>query len=108
MIKDVLVTVNGFVFPLDFYILYMHDINSFFNLSVLLGRPFLKTTKALIDVDKEPILIEHERKIERFEISKTLVIIYHFCFSASFFQDSGQPKKLGVKDGVAAINSDYE
>ncbi|KAL0283078.1 UNVERIFIED_CONTAM: hypothetical protein Sradi_7241200, partial [Sesamum radiatum] len=52
VLEDVLVQVNELVFPADFYVINMMD-NSPNSTSILLGRPFLKTSKTKIDVDTE-------------------------------------------------------
>ena len=48
VVEDILVRVNEFVFPADFVILDMEEDKK---VPLILGRPFLATGKALIDVD---------------------------------------------------------
>ena len=48
LIEDVLVQVNNLVFPADFYVLDMEE--SAHATPILLGRPFLKTSRTKIDV----------------------------------------------------------
>lgn len=48
VLKYVLVRVNGLLFPTDFVILDMFEVSETL---LLLGRPFLETGKALIDVE---------------------------------------------------------
>ncbi|XP_040954155.1 uncharacterized protein [Gossypium hirsutum] len=50
LLEDVLVKVNELVFPADFYIINMEDDNSTNSSDILLGRPFLSTASAKIDV----------------------------------------------------------
>ncbi|KAL7608217.1 hypothetical protein Lser_V15G10269 [Lactuca serriola] len=45
VLEDVLVQVNELVFPADFYVLNMGDENTPQSSSILLGRPFMSTTK---------------------------------------------------------------
>ncbi|XP_051116119.1 uncharacterized protein LOC127241232 [Andrographis paniculata] len=60
IIEDVLVQVNELIFPVDFYVLDMHDKNSP-NLSpILLGRPFMYTARTKIDVRTGTLTIEFE------------------------------------------------
>ncbi|XP_048229310.1 uncharacterized protein LOC125369930 [Ricinus communis] len=47
IIEDVLVKVNKFIFPVDFVVM---DMNGESDVPLILGRPFLATSKALIDV----------------------------------------------------------
>ena len=49
VLEDVLVTVGKFVFPVDFIILDMEEDSQ---VPLLLGRPFLATGAALIDMQK--------------------------------------------------------
>ncbi|XP_076943750.1 uncharacterized protein LOC143614111 [Bidens hawaiensis] len=68
VLKDVLVQVNELVFPADFYVLYMEDGDTSDSSSILLGRPFLKTTKTKIDVYSGILLIEFDGEIINFNI----------------------------------------
>ncbi|XP_022883488.1 uncharacterized protein LOC111400304 [Olea europaea var. sylvestris] len=49
VIEDVLVKVDKFIFPADFIILDMEEDH---DIPIILGRPFLATGRALIDVQK--------------------------------------------------------
>ncbi|XP_073152742.1 uncharacterized protein [Henckelia pumila] len=49
IIEDVLVKVDKFIFPVDFVVL---DMEEDLDMPLILGRPFLATGKALIDVQK--------------------------------------------------------
>ena len=48
VVEDVLVQVNDLVFPADFYVLDMENGDQ--TTPILLGKPFLKTSKIKIDV----------------------------------------------------------
>ncbi|KAM6592929.1 hypothetical protein CsatA_000632 [Cannabis sativa] len=64
VIEDVLVKVDKFIFPADFIVLDMEEDN---NVPIILGRPFLATGKALIDVQKGELklrLVETKTHIE--------------------------------------------
>ncbi|XP_021775751.1 uncharacterized protein LOC110739607 [Chenopodium quinoa] len=50
VVEDVLVQVNELVFPADFYVLDMPNDESPSAAPILLGRPFLKTSRTKIDV----------------------------------------------------------
>src|ERR1043165_8470214 len=50
ILEEVLVKVNDFVFPADFYVLDMCDAERKGSTDLLLGRPFLSTAKTKIDV----------------------------------------------------------
>lgn len=47
IIKDVLLKVHKFIFPVDFIVFYMEEQ---VEISLILGRPFLATSGTLIDV----------------------------------------------------------
>ena len=47
IVEDVLVKVDKFIFPVDFIVL---DIEEDHEVPLILGRPFLATGKAMIDV----------------------------------------------------------
>ncbi|XP_073121882.1 uncharacterized protein [Henckelia pumila] len=70
VIEDVFVQVSNLIFPDDFYVLDMknNDLNS----PTLLGRPFLKTSKSIIDVDNGTLTMEFEGEITKFNIFDTL------------------------------------
>lgn len=57
VVTDIIVNVDGFLFPVDFYVLNVNE-HSFSSWnSVFLGSPFLKTAKAQIDVGEGLISI---------------------------------------------------
>ncbi|XP_073147582.1 uncharacterized protein [Henckelia pumila] len=71
-LEDVLVEVGDLIFPADFYVLDMksNELNS----PILLGRPFLKTSKSIINVDNGNLTMEFDGKIAKFDIFDTLKI----------------------------------
>ena len=60
VVEDVLVQVNDLVFPVDFYVLDMENGDE--TTPILLGRPFLKTSKTKIDVHSGILTMEVDRK----------------------------------------------
>nr|XP_027093705.1 uncharacterized protein LOC113714106 [Coffea arabica] len=52
IVEDVLVQVDGLIFPADFYVLYMDDRSAPNPSPIILGRPFLSTAQTKIDVSK--------------------------------------------------------
>ncbi|KAL0408089.1 UNVERIFIED_CONTAM: hypothetical protein Sradi_1743300 [Sesamum radiatum] len=63
VLEDVLVQINELVFPADFYVLDMMGDNSPNSASILLGRPFLKTSKTKIDVDAGILSMEFDNEV---------------------------------------------
>ena len=53
ILPDVLVKVESFIFPADFVIL---DCEVDFEVLIILGRPFLATGRALVDMEKGQII----------------------------------------------------
>ncbi|KAL0453509.1 UNVERIFIED_CONTAM: hypothetical protein Slati_1329000 [Sesamum latifolium] len=68
VLEDVLVQVNELVFPADFYVLDMREDNFPNSMSILLGRPFLKTARTKIDVHSGTLTMEFDGEIIRFNI----------------------------------------
>ncbi|XP_016192280.1 uncharacterized protein LOC107633158 [Arachis ipaensis] len=61
VVEDLLVKVGEFIFPADFVVL---DIEEEANTLIIMGRPFLATSGAIIDVQKgELVLRLHEEKM---------------------------------------------
>ena len=55
---------------MDFYVLYMKDDASLNPGPILLERPFLKTSKIKIDVDKGTLTMEFDEELTKFDIFK--------------------------------------
>ncbi|XP_073019498.1 uncharacterized protein [Primulina eburnea] len=70
VIEDVLVKVENLVFPADFYVLDLK--NDDLNSQILLGRPFLKTSKSVINVNSGIITMEFDGEIAKFNIYDTM------------------------------------
>ncbi|XP_026420038.1 uncharacterized protein LOC113316019 [Papaver somniferum] len=70
-IEDVLVQVNQLVFPADFCVLEMDD-GSDASIPLLLGRPFMKTAKTVIDVDEEILTMKFDDEIIRFNMFEVM------------------------------------
>ncbi|KAK2421335.1 hypothetical protein QL285_031976 [Trifolium repens] len=67
-IEDVLVKVKGLVFPADFMIL---DIQEYEEHPIILGRPFLATSRALIDVELAELTLRSGEEKKTIKASKT-------------------------------------
>ncbi|KAL0454337.1 UNVERIFIED_CONTAM: hypothetical protein Slati_0772900 [Sesamum latifolium] len=68
VLEDVLVQINELVFSADFYVLDMMGDNSPNSISILLGRPFLKTSRTKIDVDARILSMEFDNEVVSFYI----------------------------------------
>ena len=69
VIEDVLVKVGKFIFPIDFIFL---DIEEDSQVPLLLGRPFLATRVALIDMQKGVLILRVGEEASDFNLIKSL------------------------------------
>ena len=58
MLEDVLVRVDKLSFPADFYILNMKDDEGKCSTTIILGRPFMMTTRTKIDMHAGSLTME--------------------------------------------------
>jgi len=73
IIEDIIVKVNDLVFTTDFYVFDMeHGYQTAF---ILLGRPFLKTSKTKIDIRSGTLTIEFDGEIIMFNIYDAMKFI---------------------------------
>uniref|UniRef100_A0A151UGD6 Reverse transcriptase domain-containing protein n=1 Tax=Cajanus cajan TaxID=3821 RepID=A0A151UGD6_CAJCA len=68
VIEDVLVRVDKLIFPADFYVLHMEEWYSHGAVPIILGRPFLNTTRTKIDVYASTLSMEFDDSVVRFNI----------------------------------------
>ncbi|KAJ8898585.1 hypothetical protein K2173_001482 [Erythroxylum novogranatense] len=68
VLDDVLVQVNGLIFPADFFVLDMENDSSSKSSDILLGRPFLSTAKAKIDVHSDSLTLEFDGEVVKFNV----------------------------------------
>ncbi|CAM8963480.1 unnamed protein product [Rhodiola kirilowii] len=71
-IEDVLVQVGELVFPADFYVLKMENGGPTDHAPILLGRPFLKTSKMKIDCGSGMFSMEVEGETFSFDIFRAM------------------------------------
>ena len=69
ILEDVLVKVDKFIFPVDFIILDMEEDHE---IPLILGRPFLATSRALIDVQQGNMVLRINDKHVTFNVFKAL------------------------------------
>ena len=69
VLEDVLVKVGKFIFPVDFVVMKMEEDNQ---VPMLLGRPFLATGAALIDVQKGELTLRVGNEAVHFNLYKSL------------------------------------
>ncbi|XP_057746871.1 uncharacterized protein LOC130966119 [Arachis stenosperma] len=70
--KDVLVSIKGLTFPVDFYILGMPPNDSGRPSSILLGRPFLKTSRFKLDAFSGTYSFEIDSRTVSFNLDEAM------------------------------------
>ena len=70
--EDVLVSIKGLTFPIDFYILEMPPNDSGRPSSILLGRPFLKTSKFKLDAFSGTYSFEIDGRTVSFSLNEAM------------------------------------
>ncbi|XP_024958982.1 uncharacterized protein LOC112499953 [Cynara cardunculus var. scolymus] len=68
ILEDVLVQINELVFTTDFYVIDMEKHHTSKSPLILLGRPFLKTSKTKIDVHDGTLTMEFDGEVITFNI----------------------------------------
>ncbi|XP_031282520.1 uncharacterized protein LOC116141123 [Pistacia vera] len=113
VVEDVLVQVNGLVFPADFYVLDMEEDDSSNSTLMLLGRPFLKTSRTKIDVHDGILTMEFDGEIIKFNIYDS--IRFPNDVSSVFVMDVTDPwvqeqlqRKLQLQELEEIRNDAYE
>ena len=96
ILEDVLVKVGKFIFPVDFVIMKMEDDTQ---VPLLLGRPFLATGAALIDVQKGELTLRVGNEAVNFNLNRSLE---HPDVDAESFMAVENNSLLSVE-----LNSDY-
>ena len=69
ILKDVLIKVGKFIFSMDFMVIDMEEDK---RVSLLLGRPFLATRAALIDVNKRDLTLRVGKEEVHFNLNQSL------------------------------------
>ena len=69
IIEDVLVKVDKFIFPVDFVVLDMEEDQE---VPLILGRPFLATGRALIDIQKGELTLRVNKEEVMFNIYQAI------------------------------------
>jgi hypothetical protein len=111
MVEDVLVKVEDLVFPADFYIIDMDDEFSPNQSLMLLGRPFLKTAKTKIDVDKGTPTLEFDGDIVTFNVFDAMkypddeASVFHVSITDAIVQEEFENNALDDKLELVLVNN---
>ncbi|GJX12403.1 ribosomal protein L7Ae/L30e/S12e/Gadd45 [Tanacetum coccineum] len=69
IVENVIIKIDKYIFPVDFVVLDMKEDH---NIPIILGRPFLATTHAMIDVFNKKISFEVGNETITFDIEKSM------------------------------------
>ncbi|GKA87133.1 reverse transcriptase domain-containing protein [Tanacetum coccineum] len=113
IVENVVVKIDKFVFPVDFVILDMEENH---RIPIILGRPFLATSHAMIDVYNKKISFKVGDEIITFDFEKSMrfpLSDEDTCHSADIIDLSislGKPSSCGSKKGGTTViaNKDKE
>ena len=72
VLENVIVKVHEFQYPADFYVIRMNDVMSRESNGVLLGRPFLRTAKSMINVFEGTICLDYHGEKYTFGIDDAM------------------------------------
>ena len=72
VLEDVLIKVGKFIFPMDFMVI---DIEEDKQVPLLLGRPFLTTRAALIDIKKGLLTLRVGNEVVHFNLNQSLKLL---------------------------------
>ncbi|CAN6725396.1 unnamed protein product [Malus baccata var. baccata] len=84
--------VNHLVFPTDFYVLEMDELDHAPSLPILLGRPFMKAARTRIDVYSGTLSMEFDGEVVNFNLSDSIKYPSedHSCFSIDIIDSLAQ------------------
>ncbi|KAL2471240.1 Uncharacterized protein Adt_39376 [Abeliophyllum distichum] len=105
VVDDVLIKVDKFFFSVDFIVL---DIEEDWNMPVILGRPFLATSRALIDIEKCELILslqDEQAIFSMYTIPKQPVDLRE-CFRVDEVVKIGQENCKPYTGGLVAIIKD--
>ncbi|XP_070051170.1 uncharacterized protein [Nicotiana tomentosiformis] len=66
IVEDILVRVDKFVFPVDFIVLNMEENKE---VSLILGRPFLATSREILDIHERRLMLRVGEETVTFEMN---------------------------------------
>ncbi|XP_042032331.1 uncharacterized protein LOC121779048 [Salvia splendens] len=72
VLENVIVKVHDFLYPADFHVIKMSEYESAESSGVLLGRPFLRTAKTIIDVFDGTICLDYHGEKFTFNIDEAM------------------------------------
>ena len=110
MMEDMLVKVKGLIFPVDFYIIDMKSDGALDETNMLLGRPFLKTAKTLIDMEKGTLSLKFAGETITFDVNEVMKYpkdsesVCHVSVIDTIVQENFEADSMDDKLNVVLMN----
>ncbi|CAN6560240.1 unnamed protein product [Malus baccata var. baccata] len=97
--------VNHLIFPADFYVIEMDESDHAPSLPILLGRPFMKTSRTKIDVFNGTLTMEFDGEVINFNLSDTMKFPNenHSCFAIDVIDSLAQDHFDNLKDDALEL-----
>ncbi|XP_016206400.1 uncharacterized protein LOC107646751 [Arachis ipaensis] len=101
--ENVLVRIQDLIFLVDFHILETPPIDSDRPFSILLGRPFLKTSQFKLDAFLGDYSFEAKGKVVKFKLEETMrqPLEVHSIFSGDIVEDDVIEEYLGSNNEIS-------
>jgi hypothetical protein len=85
VIEDILVKIDSFIIPCDFYILDMERDSSNTNIPILFGRPFMKTVNTKINYGKDTLSMKVRDEVIEFYFHDAMKYPYSNIYSITCY-----------------------
>ncbi|KAM2188725.1 hypothetical protein ACFX1R_032230 [Malus domestica] len=110
VLEDVLIQVNHLIFPADFYVLEMDELDHSPTLPILLGRPFMKTAQTKIDVAKGSVTMSFGGDVISFNIPESVENTndVRSCCAINVIENIGQKRLTLIKKKVPRTTIEEE
>nr|KYP49958.1 Transposon Ty3-I Gag-Pol polyprotein [Cajanus cajan] len=117
VVEDVLVKVDKFMFPVDFVVM---DMEEDIEVPLILGRPFMKTAKVIIDVDNGKLKVRVQDEEVNFNVFEAMqypndknyciivYILYDVIFAASSQIHSQSSLEKALIEAFKFLNDEEE
>ena len=100
VVEDLLVKVGKFIFPADFIILDMEEDEK---IPIIMGRPFLATGRALIDVQKGELMLRVDKEEAVFAVFSPIEIPACYRVEVVSHMSSKLSLKQKIKSAIQSV-----
>ena len=105
VVEDVLVKVGKFIFPADFIILDMEEDEK---IPIIMGRPFLATGRALIDVQKGELMLRVDKEEAVFAVFSPIEIPTCYRVEVVSHMSSKLSLKQKIKSAIQSVGRAFK